>query len=411
LLKHSTNYKNLKKSNPFLPSKKTIMNRFFIFYIILAFAACTPSNDKNQEKISAELIAKQTELANLKKQQAEISSKIAIVQSEIEVLDPESAIKPKLVSTEELSTEGFNQYLNLQGIVKSDNISYVAPRNGIGGYVKQLYIKEGQGVKKGQLVLKLDDKVLRESIEATKNQLSFATNVYNKTKSLWDQKIGTEVQLLSAKNNVDALEKQISVQQEQLKTYLVYADQSGIAEIVNIKVGELFSGVSVAGPQIQIINNNSMNVSVDVPENYISKIKIGAKVVVEIPSAGQSFNTTISLISQSINPSTRGFKAECKIPSGINLKPNMAAIAKILNHSTSKAIVISINIVQSDEKGKYVFVMGKNEMGKTIAERKTVVLGALYGEKVEILSGIVAGDLLVTKGFQNLYEGQFISKL
>jgi len=93
------------------------------------------------------------------------------------------------------------------------------------------------------------------------------------------QKIGTEVQLLSAKNNVDALEKQLSVQQEQIKTYLVYADQSGIAEIVNIKVGELFSGVSVAGPQIQIINNNSMNVSVDVPENYISKIKFCGSVI------------------------------------------------------------------------------------------------------------------------------------
>lgn len=366
---------------------------------------------KFRQKKSEELIAKQTELVTLKQQLADINSKIVVLQSEIEVLDPESAIKPKLVSTEELTTEGFNQYLNLQGIVKSDNISYVAPRNGMGGYVKQLYIKEGQSVKKGQLVLKLDDKVLRESIEATKNQLSFATNVYNKTKALWDQKIGTEVQLLSAKNNVESLEKQISVQEEQLKTYLVYADQSGIAEIVNIKVGELFSGVSVAGPQIQIINNNSMNVSVDVPENYISKIKTGAKVVVEIPSAGQTFNTTISLISQSINPSTRGFKAECKIPSGINLKPNMAAIAKILNHSTSKAIVIPINNVQSDEKGKYVFVMGKNEKGKTIAQRKTVVMGALYGEKVEILSGLGTGDLLITKGYQNLYEGQLISKL
>jgi len=378
---------------------------------MLAFAACTPNEEKIQAKKSEELIAKQTELVTLKQQLADINSKIVVLQSEIEVLDPESAIKPKLVSTEELTTEGFNQYLNLQGIVKSDNISYVAPRNGMGGYVKQLYIKEGQSVKKGQLVLKLDDKVLRESIEATKNQLSFATNVYNKTKALWDQKIGTEVQLLSAKNNVESLEKQISVQEEQLKTYLVYADQSGIAEIVNIKVGELFSGVSVAGPQIQIINNNSMNVSVDVPENYISKIKTGAKVVVEIPSAGQTFNTTISLISQSINPSTRGFKAECKIPSGINLKPNMAAIAKILNHSTSKAIVIPINNVQSDEKGKYVFVMGKNEKGKTIAQRKTVVMGALYGEKVEILSGLGTGDLLITKGYQNLYEGQLISKL
>ncbi len=387
------------------------MNRFFIFYIILVYAACTPNEEKIQAKKSEELIAKQTELTTLKEQLADINSKIVVLQSEIEVLDPESAIKPKLVSTEELTTEGFNQYLNLQGIVKSDNISYIAPRNGMGGYVKQLYIKEGQSVKKGQLVLKLDDKVLRESIEATKNQLSFATNVYNKTKALWDQKIGTEVQLLSAKNNVESLEKQISVQEEQLKTYLVYADQSGIAEIVNIKVGELFSGVSVAGPQIQIINNNSMNVSVDVPENYISKIKTGAKVVVEIPSAGQTFNTTISLISQSINPSTRGFKAECKIPSGINLKPNMAAIAKILNHSTSKAIVIPINNVQSDEKGKYVFVMGKNEKGKTIAQRKTVIMGALYGEKVEILSGLGTGDLLITKGYQNLYEGQLISKL
>lgn len=387
------------------------MNRFFIFYILLAYVACTPNEEKIQAKKSEELIAKQSELVTLKQQLAEINSKIVVLQSEIEVLDPESAIKPKLVSTEELTTEGFNQYLNLQGIVKSDNISYVAPRNGMGGYVKQLYIKEGQNVKKGQLVLKLDDKVLRESIEATKNQLSFATNVYNKTKALWDQKIGTEVQLLSAKNNVESLEKQISVQEEQLKTYLVYADQSGIAEIVNIKVGELFSGVSVAGPQIQIINNNSMNVSVDVPENYISKIKTGAKVVVEIPSAGQTFNTTINLVSQSINPSTRGFKAECKIPSGINLKPNMAAIAKILNHSTSKAIVIPINNVQSDEKGKYVFVMGKNEKGKTIAQRKTVIMGALYGEKVEILSGLGTGDLLITKGYQNLYEGQLISKL
>ncbi|MBC7884834.1 MAG: efflux RND transporter periplasmic adaptor subunit [Saprospiraceae bacterium] len=385
------------------------MSRFFIMYMIVFFTAC--SNDQQKEgQMSAELKTKQTELAELKKQQTEINSKISTLQDEIEKLDPESAIKPKLVSTDSLTTEGFNQYLNLQGTVQSDNISYVAPRNGVGGYVKKIYIKEGQYVKKGQLILKLDDNVLRESIAATKNQLSFANTLYIKAKSLWDQQIGTEVQLLSAKNNVESLEKQIAVQEEQLKTFLVYADLNGIAEVVNIKVGELFTGVSLTGPQIQIINNNSMNVSVDVPENYISKIKVGAKVVIEVPSANQTFNTTISLISQSINPNTRGFKAECKIPSGINLKPNMSAIAKILNHSTSKAIVIPINIVQSDEKSKYVFIMGKNDAGKTVAKRITVVLGALYGEDVEILSGLTTGDKLVTKGYQNLYEGQLIAE-
>lgn len=386
------------------------MTRILFFITILTWSACTPSPEKEALKHDADLTAKKTELENLKKQHADINSKIVQIQSEIEKLDPESAVKPKLVNVIDLTTENFNQYLNLQAMVKSDNISYVAPRNGVGGYVKQLFIKEGQNVKKGQLVLKLDDKVLRESIEATKNQLSFATNVYNKTKALWDQKIGTEIQLLSAKNNVDALEKQLAVQEEQLKTFLVYADQSGVAEIVNVKVGELFTGVSVTGPQIQIINNNSMNVTVDIPENYIGKIKQGAKVIIDIPSAGQTFNTSISLISQSINPSTRGFRAECKIPSGINLKPNMSAIAKILNHSTSKAIVVPVNVVQSDEKGKYVFVMGQNTSGKKVAQRKSVVIGALYGENVEITSGLSTGDQLIVKGYQNLYEGQIISK-
>ena len=400
------NTKQLIHNNPI----KLNMNKYFILCTILFLAACAGKDTISTPQLSEELSAKQAELAELKKQHSEITAKISSIQEEMVKLDPSLAIKPKLVITEEITTEGFSQYLNLQGMVKSDNISYVAPRNGMGGYVKQLYIKEGQSVKKGQLVIKLDDKVLRESIEATKNQLSFAINVYNKTKSLWDQKIGTEIQVLSAKNNVESLEKQIAVQEEQLKTFLVYADQSGIAEIVNVKVGELFSGVSIAGPQIQIINNNSMNVSVDIPENYISKIKKGAKVVIEIPAAGQTFITTISTLSQSINPSTRGFKAECKIPSGVNLKPNMAAIAKILNHSTSKAIVIPINVVQSDEKGKYVFVLGTNNAGKAIAQRKSIVLGALYGENAEILSGLNVGDQLITKGYQNLYEGQLISK-
>ena len=158
------------------------------------------------------------------------------------------------------SPEGFEAYINLQGEVTSENISYVAPRNGVGGYVKELYIKEGQAVKKGQLILKLDDQILRQSIEATKTQLAFAEDLYNRTKTLWDQKIGTEVQLLSAKNNVDGLKNQISIQEEQLKTYLVYADQSGIAEVVNIKTGELFAGMGPFGPQIQIVNNNDLSI-------------------------------------------------------------------------------------------------------------------------------------------------------
>lgn len=377
-----------------------------ILFTVLVLSAC--GGQKEAEVSNVALEEKLNEMATLKAEQATIGQKISSLEAELLVLDPSRAIKPKLVSTETIATEGFSHYINLQGMVNSDNITYIAPRNGMGGYVKQLYIKAGQSVKKGQLILKLDDQVLRQSIEATKTQATFAKNIYDRTKALWDQNIGTEVQLISAKNNVEALESQIKIQEEQLKTYLVYADQNGVADIVNIKVGELFTGVGMTGPQIQIVNNGALNVKVDIPENYAGKVKVGNKVLLEIPALGKSINSVVTRISQSINEASRGFTAECSLPNDSGAKPNMASIIKILNHSNAKAIVVPVNIVQSDEKGKYVYIMGKNDKNVHVAQKKSVSVGQLYGENIEILSGLAPGDQIIIQGYQNLYEGQKI---
>lgn len=379
-----------------------------IIFITIAFTACNSgeSGEPNNEL----LIKKQEELTKLKAEQSKILGSIQVLEKEIQKLDPSKAIKPKLVGVSEISPEGFASYINLQGIVTSENISYVAPRNGVGGYVKNLYVKEGQLIKKGQLVLKLDDQVQRQAIQGTKTQLEFAKNIYERNKNLWDQKIGTEVQLLSAKNNVESLQNQIAIQEEQLKTFLVYADQAGIADIVNIKVGELFTGVGPLGPQIQIVNNNDLSVDVDIPENYAGSVKPGTEVEIIIPSLDKTFKTSIARINQSINASSRGFTATCKIPSVAGLKPNMAASVKILNRSNSKAIVVPVNIVQSDENGKYIYVM-ESEAGKTLAKKKAVTIGDLYIDQIEILSGIQPGDQIVIRGYQDLYEGQLLSKI
>jgi RND family efflux transporter MFP subunit len=339
-----------------------------------------------------------------------LRDKIVAVETELLKLDPSRAIKPKLVATLQLSSEGFEHYINLQGSIKNDNISYVAPRNGMGGYVKNVYIKAGQYVKKGQLLLKLDDSVLRQGIEALRTQLKFAQNIYDKNKALWDQGIGTEVQLLGAKNNVDGLLSQIAIQEEQLKTYNVYADQSGIADVVNIRAGEMFTGISALGAQIQIVNNTALNVSVDVPENYLSKVKVGSRVVVDVPSLGKTFNSTVKKLSQSINLGSRGFTAECAVPSGLSLKPNMGASIKILNHANTKAIVVPVNIIQSDEKSKYVYIMQDGNGGRKITKKRNITVGEIYGDDIEVLSGLTSGDRLIIQGYQNLYEGQVIAE-
>ncbi len=377
-------------------------SNFILLYLILFFISC---GSETKPITSVEIKLK--ELSDLKKQLSEISAKIEATEAEIVILDPSRGIKPKLVSTATISPEGFNHFVELQGVVSNNNSSYIAPRNGMGGYVKQLYIKAGQYVKKGQIILKLDDQVLRQSLETTKTQLTLAKSIYDRTKNLWSQNIGTEVQLLTAKANVETLENQLKLQQEQLNTYIVYADQNGIADIVNVKVGELFSGMGPTGPQIQIINNSQLSVNVEIPENYTGKIKQGATVEIEIPSVSKNFKTKIDRLSQSINPGSRGFTAECKIPPTVGVKPNMAAYVKILNHSNLRAMVIPVNIVQSDEKGKYIYVL-KDEKGKKTASRISVILGQIYGDNIEILTGLSAGDQIIIQGYQNLYEGQLI---
>ena len=376
--------------------------KFSVLIIILALMSCGSEPEQ-----TTGIDAKLKELETLKTEMAALSAKIKTTEDEIIKMDPSRGIKPKLVSTATLTPEGFNHYIDLQGVVSSKNISYVAPRNGMGGYVKQLYIKAGQNVKKGQLIMKLDDQVLRQSIESVKTHLGLAKNIYDRTKNLWDQNIGTEVQLLTAKNNVEALENQIKTQEEQLKTFLVYADQNGVADIVNIRVGELFTGMGATGPQIQIVNNANLSINIEIPENYTGIIKQGAKVLVEIPAISKKFETRIDRIAQSINAASRGFTAECSIPNSAGLKPNMSAYTKILNHSNSKAMVIPVNIIQTDEKGKYIYAMQEKD-GKKIAVKKPVTIGQLYDDNIEILSGLVSGDQIITQGHQNLYEGQFI---
>jgi membrane fusion protein (multidrug efflux system) len=187
----------------------------------------------------------------------------------------------------------------------------------------------------------------------------------------------------------------------------VYSDVSGVADEVNIHVGETFTGSPMAG--IKIINTSNLKVVVDIPENYLSRVKKGTHVQIVVPDVSKTFNTSISIISQAVSSTTRGYTAEVKIPYDASLKPGQSAEVKILDYSNATGIVIPINLVQSDEKSKYVYVLEKISNGKTVARKKQVVIGEVYADKVEIKSGLVAGEQLISEGYQSLYEGQAIT--
>lgn len=163
------------------------------------------------------------------------------------------------------------------------------------------------------------------------------------------------------------------------------------------------------GPQIKIVNTSTLKAVTNIPENYLTRLHKGSIVEISVPDANKKINSTISLVSQAIDPTQRGFIAEAKIPADPVLKPNQSAILRILDYSAPNAIVIPVNAVQSDESGKYVFVMDQLSNGNTVAKKVPVVIGEVYGNAVEIRGGLKGGEQLITEGYQNIYAGQQVT--
>jgi RND family efflux transporter MFP subunit len=377
------------------------MKKLLMICMLFTMAACSGNKEENKD-----LSAKKTELEKLTKERDAIAAKITALEEEIKKMDGSAGSeKSKLVEMTAIATQDFAHYIELQGKITTENVYYVTPR-GMGGQVKSIFVKPGDNVKKGQLLMKLEDGIVQQNMKQVESQLAFAKNIFTRQENLWKEGIGTEVQYLSAKNNVESLEKQIALVKEQLSTTSVVAEVSGIVEAVNIRVGETFVGSPMAS--ITIVNPSSMKAVVEVPENYIAKIRKGMPVVVTVPDINESFNSSINLISETINVSSRSFTAESKVPSKSTIKPNQVSIVKILDHAAKNAIVVPVETVQADEKGKYVYV-SVTENGKMVARKRPVTIGEFYDDKIEVMSGLSAGEQLITKGYQGLYDGQRIS--
>jgi membrane fusion protein (multidrug efflux system) len=390
-----------------------ILNISLVAVLVLVLAACGNTTKES----NASLTDKKAELQKLKDQQKKLEDDIAKTDT-----SAGKAEKAKLVVLATIAPENFTHYIDLQGKIESQNISFIAPRNGTGGVVTAVYVKRGDNVRKGQLLLKLDDAIQRQSlvaaeqgIETNKVALSHAQDIYQRQKNLWDQKIGTEIQLINANNDVLNAQNQLKTAQENLKitkeqlTFTnIVSDVDGTAEVVNIRVGEMFTGVQGTTPQISIVNNSNLKATAQIPENYLGKVNVGSKVKITLPDLNKTIDAVVTVAGKSIDPINRSFFIEAKVPADKSLRPNQIALVRIQDYNIGNTITVPVNTVQSDEKGKFVMTAVK-ENGKTVARKKAVVIGQFYGDKMEIKSGLQTGDVVVTDGYQSLYDGQLLT--
>jgi membrane fusion protein, multidrug efflux system len=399
-------------------------NIFKISFAVIVAVSLVACGSGAKEK-KGEIGDLKVKLEKLKKEKSTLDADIRKLEDQLAKADPKGAKQvQKLIAVDTLRVQDFSHYIELQGKIDAEGMAYVAP-TGQGGQVKAVYVKLGTKVNKGQLVLKLDDAMARQGVIAAQQQtgqlkarLTQAQTVYERYQNLWKQNIGAEIQVINAKADVDALaaqlraaNAQVGMAQQQANMSNVYAGISGTIDEMNVKVGEFFSPQSAAmpGAGIRIVSNTSLKVVTNVPENYIARVKKGDKVQVVIAGSGKPpYESVISVVGGSIDPTTRSFTTEAKLPSDPLLKPNQTATLKILDYEAKATLAVPVNVVQSDEKNKYVYVIEK-AADKMIARKKIVIVGEAYNGMMEIKSGLNGGDLIITEGYQTVYDGQAVT--
>ena len=340
---------------------------------------------------------KSAQLQALKDQKAQLDAQIAQLEKEVAIENP-GAVKAKvqLVTVEALKLSMFQHFIDLQGAVKAENSQPATAK--MPGTLRKVYIQDGSVVSKGQLIAELDNDVMLSSRGELENQLRFATDVYERQKGLWDQKIGTEIQFLSAKNQKEALEKSLATLNEQMSMSKIYAPIGGTVDMLILKAGQ---AISPGMPLANIINMGDLRVKGDVPESYAGKIKKGDKVNLFFPDLNKEISSTITYVAKSINPLNRTVAVECSLPSADQYRANMIAVMKIVDYQKPNSIAVPAGLVRSSPSGDVIFVADTNK----VAKMKTVKLGSSYNGQVEILSGLSAGDQIITTGYQNINEG------
>ena len=350
---------------------------------------------------------KQNQLVKLKEQRQALDEQIKKLDAETSnaegaTLNPD---KFKFVGLQDVRTSTFDHYIRVQGKLDGDQNAGVfaeAP-----GTVSAKYADVGQHVVRGQVLAQIDDQQYRSQLESLETNYKFASEMFDKQKRLWDQKIGSEVQYLQSKTNKESLEQQIASLKQQIEKFKIKSPIDGTIEECNIKVG----GVVTPDPRLaayRVVAFKNLKVTAEVSEAYSSRVKKGDKLIVSFPDANQQVETEVSFVSNYINPINRTFLIETRISTASpNLKANMIAIIQINDYHTDNAMLLPMNVIQNDNTGSYVYVIRSKDKFNA-AFKQPITLGSSYNGISEVLKGLSVGEKVISVGYQELIDGEYV---
>ena len=366
--------------------------------MLVAMQACNGTTDSLEGKMS--------KLKELKTEAQNLSLEIKTLENEILALDPsalESKVNATLITTLPVQQESFIHKIEVRGNVNSRTNAMVSAE--MMGRVVRARVQEGDQVTTGQVIVELDRSVMNNNVEELKTSIELAKSVFERQKRLWDQNIGTEIQYLQAKNNLEGLERRMQTLESEMTKLTVRAPFAGTIDKLNVRAGEMLSPGS---PIALLTSTRDMYVTGEVSERYVGRFAAGDSVDINFPSINTQMKATISSVGTVINPNNRTFAVEINlkdVPN--NVKPNMIASLLLTDYQNDNSLVIPTYLILQDRIGNFVWVK-KQVDGVEKAQKAYIETGNSFMEKTEINSGLAIGDVLIDKGFREMNEGMLI---
>ena len=324
------------------------------------------------------------------------------INNGIMLLDENEQIQ--VISKFNVIEKEFTTYVELQANLKSrKNVVILSEFQGA---LKNFFVREGQLVKKGELLAEINDSGLKEQLDQMLIQANYTKDNFDRVKRLWEKNIGSEMQFLKAKSDFETNNKMVEQIRDQLSKTKIYAPFDGeIDEIIS----NLGSNLVPGSPILRVVNLDIIYAEAQVPEKYVSSIELGTEALVSIPLLNKEVTSKIVQSGNFINPNNRTFRVEAPVENkDKRIKQNLNARIKIKNYSNIKALVVPLRVIREDASGRpFIYKLAETDKKDILLTVKIFVeTGANNDEEIEITKGLSIGDIIVLEGANNVEDNQ-----
>jgi RND family efflux transporter MFP subunit len=357
-----------------------------------------------------ELGRKRAERDSLKSVYDDIGKRIKEIEDWLTENDTSVRRNLPMVKTMVMAAGRFDHYVDVHGSVKADRAAALYALGG--GRVRSIHVGAGDHVRQGDLLISLDNDVLRDQIQQARTAYDLAKTTFEKQEQLWKQRIGSEMQYLQSKAQMEQAEAALNALEEQQRLSNVTAPFDGTVDEVMARVGDMAApGV----PMARVVDLSGAQLEADMPEPYLGRVKKDATALVRFPSLNDSVLTAhVEHVGTFIDPANRTFKVVLHVPGGgAYIRPNLLSDISVLDHSIDSALVVPSSAILEDVNGtSYIFLLtpthdDEARATKRMVRRVSEYKGITCIEPLEA-GGLREGVAVVTEGARNVSEGQTV---